>query len=523
MKVGNVNLSKMNMMNKLLYATLSLASFLIVSCSSQNEITSDSSDKDKQLHVVIRASHNEVVNTRTEYDDINSAKLVVQWNSDKSDKIGVYTMGGLNNVTLNSMFTIQGELSTNGKSANFAGSLTIGNPDVDVTLYGYYPYSNTNISPVAIGIDLNNQQQNGITGKQSLAHLAAKDFLAATPITQKFNDGNNVVSQSFTPLLTIMSFEVTNPESTAITVSSVKLEAAGTINLTPFHTAGTVDITNSSFPINYSNTVASIEMTVVNGTIASSSSARFNMIMFPMSSSDKPDEFKLTVTTSDGKVYSQTKNAPINGFVKGKRYIMAANSLTEEVTNVLEVGDYYLNNGTILDKGTSLSDAQKASCVGIVYKVNSSSSGMVVSKNGSQSTMGWEPLGGWGVTNATSQTDGKANRTTIQLIPDWATKYPPFGYCATQATADGIDWYLPAKDELSQLYNAFNDYGKTAFNQLLLNAGGRELSGYFYWSSTEYDGGQAYAVEFQGSNPGWISYLSKYQGNACQVVPVFSF
>ena len=63
-------------------------------------------------------------------------------------------------------------------------------------------------------------------------------------------------------------------------------------------------------------------------------------------------------------------------------------------------------------------------------------------------------------------------------------------YCADYTVGQYDDWYLPSKDELNQLYQQ-----QTAI-------GGFE--GDYYWSSTEYDNGNAWSQSF------FIGYQSGY-------------
>jgi hypothetical protein len=52
-------------------------------------------------------------------------------------------------------------------------------------------------------------------------------------------------------------------------------------------------------------------------------------------------------------------------------------------------------------------------------------------------------------TNATNKDDGMANMNTIKSINSDFSKYPAFKWCAEY----GTNWYLPAKNELSVIYN----------------------------------------------------------------------
>lgn len=319
-------------MKKNLFIYAALCALVAAGCSKQDEAETLQPEQGKALNITISATRHEAPSTRTEYEDKEyAAELIVKWKSDKSDKLGVFTTDNGAKTTTNAEFSVDGDLSTDGKTAHFKGSLTISNLGQETTVYGYYPYSSApEITPTAIPIDLRNQTQAGITGNTSLDHLAAKDYLAATPVTKKFSNGKQNLSLEFNPLLAIMSFKAYN----TINVKTIKLEAVGITNLTPFHTQGAVDITNSTFLISHDDGTAQsyVELNVTDGTPGDMPPLMFNMMIFPIAAGEMPTEFKATVTTTDGKTYVKTKEAPKAGFERGKRYIMELNGLEEDDT-----------------------------------------------------------------------------------------------------------------------------------------------------------------------------------------------
>lgn len=317
-------------MKKDLFIYAALCALVVAGCSKQDEAETLQPEQGKALNITISATRHEAPSTRTEYEDEEyAAELIVKWKSDKSDKLGVFTTD--NGTTSNAAFAVDGDLSTDGKTAHFKGSLTISNLGQETTVYGYYPYSSApEITPTAIPIDLRNQTQAGITGNTSLDHLAAKDYMAATPVTKKFSNGEQNLSLEFNPLLAIMSFKAYN----TINVKTIKLEAVGITNLTPFHTQGAVDITNSTFLISHDDGTAQsyVELNVTDGTPGDMPPLMFNMMIFPIAAGEMPTKFKATVTTTDGDTYVKIKEAPEAGFERGKRYIMALDDLKEDDT-----------------------------------------------------------------------------------------------------------------------------------------------------------------------------------------------
>ena len=176
-----------------------------------------------------------------------------------------------------------------------------------------------------------------------------------------------------------------------------------------------------------------------------------------------------------------------------------------------KVGDYYYEGGTW--SSTYTYDASNP-CIGIVYEVNADGkSGKIVGltqiENIDQKPWSKEKI----VTGATNTTDGRVNMTTIANLitsgsKSWDT-YPAFKWVTEQnnntgnwdATTD--KWYLPAKDELSAFYTAYDTYGKDNFNAKITTAGGTALSNiYFYPSSTESSNTQYYHTQFNNGSTG---------------------
>ena len=97
----------------------------------------------------------------------------------------------------------------------------------------------------------------------------------------------------------------------------------------------------------------------------------------------------------------------------------------------------------------------------------------------------------WGysgtTTSATSTTDGVANTNKIASNSD----------AAKWCRAKGSAWYLPAKNELSAVYN-----NKAMLNTTLSSIGGTQLGTGYYWSSTEYSSSSAYKVNLNDGGSG---------------------
>ena len=120
--------------------------------------------------------------------------------------------------------------------------------------------------------------------------------------------------------------------------------------------------------------------------------------------------------------------------------------------------------------------------VGIVIEATDGTATKIVSLTQTSAKWSTEEV----VTNATSATDGVANMAAIQSISGWEQKYPAFKWCDEYTDwADNSEWYLPAKDELDQLYTV-KDYVNAAIEKI--TAGDdtvTKLGTGWYWSSSQ--------------------------------------
>lgn len=422
-------------MKKNLFIYAALCALVATGCSKQDEAETLQPEQGEALNITISATRHEAPSTRTEYEE-GTDELIVKWKSDRSDKLGVFTTVG-NDVTTsnNAPFAVDGALSADGKTANFKGSLNVSWSGQEARIYGYYPYSDAaGDTPEAIPIDLGGQAQDGITDKESLAHLAAKDYMAATPVTKKLSSGDQNLSLEFHPLLTIMSFKITQ----AMNVKSIKLEAVGDNNKTPFYTRRAVDITSTTFPFTSGGTKqSSVELNVTNGTI--SSTGMFNMMIFPIITDNMPTHFKVTVTTTDGDIYEQTKPAPAY-FERGKRYIMELDGLTTDDKvwdgNIPAADDNYAYSGGAGTPESSYQIATANDLAQLSANVNAkfdTSDSFILAEDIDLNGHEWTPIGKEGA-NFKGTFDGGSKTITGMKITIPQKHVGLFGY-AIDATA----------------------------------------------------------------------------------------
>jgi hypothetical protein len=126
---------------------------------------------------------------------------------------------------------------------------------------------------------------------------------------------------------------------------------------------------------------------------------------------------------------------------------------------------------------------------GIVYKLTEVGHGMIVSLDETQKI--WSSV--QFSTGANSNTDGLYNMGRIKLLDNWSTRYLAFAWCDAKNTGTVTGWYLPALNELNDIYSVFG-----LVNEALSNNGGVRISSdNHYWSSTEYSSLEAWSRIYQ--------------------------
>lgn len=182
------------------------------------------------------------------------------------------------------------------------------------------------------------------------------------------------------------------------------------------------------------------------------------------------------------------------------------------------VGDYYPDPSVTFNPDKSV--ASGIAPIGIVFRLENpvngkSKNGWIVNLNESSKLLRW---GAKGATKATNDWSGLANMRAIKDLDNNFDTYPAFKYVHSlnnQATdyADGSKriWYLPALNELSILYAAYNqspDFYKLGerntraqeeFNQKIKDAGGIPIASDLYLCSSQYlaiNDETAYVIHF---------------------------
>ena len=137
---------------------------------------------------------------------------------------------------------------------------------------------------------------------------------------------------------------------------------------------------------------------------------------------------------------------------------------------------------------------------GVIFFVDASGQhGLIAAPQDAGSAGGtvWDYSNNTTSLGATSNDDGKTNTSKIVTALGQSQNYAA-RLCTTYNGGGFNDWFLPSRNQLSQLYQQRNVVG--SFN----------LSSGMYWSSTEQDEDKAWAVEFEnGSNGGRLRERNK--------------
>ena len=159
----------------------------------------------------------------------------------------------------------------------------------------------------------------------------------------------------------------------------------------------------------------------------------------------------------------------------------------------IKVGDIAYSDGSVSEEY----DRNKTP-VGIVIEVTNGTAAKIVSLDETEALWSTEKV----YTNATIENNGMPNLLIIQRIDGWETEYPAFKWCDDYTDASGnSQWYLPAKDELNQLYTV-KKYVNAAIDKITAGGGiaTKLNNGKPYWSSSQSSRKYACSQNFRGGS-----------------------
>jgi len=127
---------------------------------------------------------------------------------------------------------------------------------------------------------------------------------------------------------------------------------------------------------------------------------------------------------------------------------------------------------------------------GVIFYLDGSGGGLVCAVSDQSSAAEWGCY-----TTAISGADGTAIGTgaqnTIDIEAGCTTPGIAADICANLSLNGYIDWFLPSKDELNEMY-----INKATIDATALANGGTAFVGNYYWSSSEYNNGNAWSQYF---------------------------
>lgn len=300
--------------------------------------------------------------------------------------------------------------------------------------------------------------------------------------------------------------------------------------------------------------VESVTFTVTSNKLAVGGSRTYKAEVLPATATEKT----VTWDSSDPRVATIDANGKVRGMAPGTTTLTAAcggKSASLDLTVSLKdakVGYYLFNDGT-WEQGAIVPGK---TCVGYIYYVNADNrSGKAVSLDEQEQLMWSKALAP--VPEGTDVLDGMLNRSKITVLADWEENFPAEAWCVAKSD-DRFEWYLPAVDELRQLFAAscglkwvesgadeankeVNNWTgnsvtmvqkdgepdidpypteRAAFNANLAKAGGTALSADKYWSSTLMSDEMATFLSFEG---GYSNGQPKQYFHVCRTRAITRF
>lgn len=235
------------------------------------------------------------------------------------DYIGLFS-DEVNSGYDNSPYTAQNSAST----SEFTGEMEWGSASTSHTFYAYYPYDGDASTATAVPFYLSSVQFQ--SGANSTSHITGGvDFLIAEPVTVLSPSEAGAISPAvgltFHHLFSLIEIQVIGMGSLS------RVELLGTAPLTCG--SGTVDITQDLGDGNYSvnipdghgNAYAAVQL-LSSVSLSSEDPVSIYMMVLPGTHESTSIHFNI-----GGYEWVLEKDAPAGGFIRGKKYVVAADML----------------------------------------------------------------------------------------------------------------------------------------------------------------------------------------------------
>lgn len=199
-----------------------------------------------------------------------------------------------------------------------------------------------------------------------------------------------------------------------------------------------------------------------------------------------------TGTLADGSTATKEYAVSPNGITAANYALYKVDGGITSKTHTLQVGDFYMNDGSLVSKDAELSEAQKQACIGVVYCVDNS---FITEKSTNKSEGGY--IHGLVVALKDASTSSTWNNAGNAAS----------NYGNTVAVPSGSSgWYLPNLDELKYICWGNNSSpstsGKENLNTLfgkLSDSSANVFDDVGFWSSTEGGHGAGFVYFPDGS------------------------
>ena len=157
------------------------------------------------------------------------------------------------------------------------------------------------------------------------------------------------------------------------------------------------------------------------------------------------------VPQGDGAEYDVT--TAVNTTGSERRATITFKSNVDDYSKTFPICQYAKNVPAPTSKPYTLGDIYYENGVmGVVYKIsNGGNNGMIISMNNILCQWSADEY----LVGCLDHNNGANNMNTIKQIAGWETRFPAFKWCEDLNTGGVTGWYLPASNELKDLYTGF--------------------------------------------------------------------
>lgn len=365
--------------------------------------------------------------------------LAISW--DAGDKVAIFAASA-SNATAG--VNVEYQTTGSGTSSDFAAVGTAITPTAGEsnTFYSYYPYASGAADATAIAVSVP-QAQTQAGAANEIGKIA---FMAATPVVVAAADLSEPISMAYNQIFAIMEIPVAK-RTDGKTLASIELSSDATLAANPLWGAGTIDVTQATFPVAgfaaAGNTDNKITLTFAAALDLTTDQKAWILV----NPTNHGTNSKLTVKLNLGDGTNESYTVKGGDIQRGKRYVLPA--------PVVQDGYGPVANGLDMSSiPTPLTASNWVDVVGtgLIRKVSGKSGGSEVLTDVFQ-TVSFPPAGGAKVPYMVF--DGvKPDATKNWLLYDGSTAAANGGFLQTKFAANDNTVGLWGKDvELNFEFN----------------------------------------------------------------------